>query len=96
MVPVKGTVQEAGLSRHLLSECGISDLQASTQCIFTDVSRSQGHVAYCQDICSRQCQEVTSWMLTINRKALGGSIWYSFELDCDEHSNKGLETAVKR
>lgn len=27
----------------------------------------------------RVCQEVTSWMLTINRKALGGSMWYGFD-----------------
>lgn len=43
-----------------------------------------------------ECHEVTSCMLAINRKALGGGTWYSFELDCDEHSNEGPRTGVKR
>lgn len=90
-------VQEAGLFCHLLFEYRINDLQISTKCIFTDVflePRACGILP--RYLLSTECQEVTSWMLTMNRKALGGSMWYGFELHCDEHSNKGLETGVKR
>jgi hypothetical protein len=96
-VLVRDTRQEVGLSNHLLSEFRINNLQASTKCIFIDVfyvPRACGILP--RYLLSTECQEVTSCMPAINRKALGDSIWYSFELDCDGHSNKGLKTAAKR